>query len=133
MNYPVIGWVLSWVLKIEGFLLLAPFVISVIYQEQQGIIYLMLAGIAIAVGEIFSRRKPKNMQIYTREGYVSVGLSWLLISAYGGIPFVLTGEIPGYVDAVFETVSGFTTTGSSILTDVEALCHASLFWRSFTH
>ena len=70
MNYPVIGWVLSWVLKIEGFLLLAPFVISVIYQEQQGIIYLMLAGIAIAVGEIFSRRKPKNMQIYTREGYV---------------------------------------------------------------
>lgn len=133
MNYPVIGWVLSWVLKIEGFLLLAPFVISVIYQEQQGIIYLMLAGIAIAVGEIFSRRKPKNMQIYTREGYVSVGLSWLLISAYGGIPFVLTGEIPRYVDAVFETVSGFTTTGSSILTDVEALCHASLFWRSFTH
>ena len=133
MNYPVIGWVLSWVLKIEGFLLLAPFIISLIYQEKQGVIYLLLAGIAIAAGEIFSRRKPKNMQIYTREGYVSVGLSWLLISAYGSIPFVLTGEIPHYVDAVFETVSGFTTTGSSILTDVEALCHASLFWRSFTH
>lgn len=133
MNYAVIGWVLAWVLKIEGFLMLLPALIACIYMEREGLIYLILAGIAIAIGWIFSWRRPRNMAIFQREGYVSVGLSWLLISAYGAIPFVLTGEIPFYIDAIFETASGFTTTGSSILSDVEALCHASLFWRSFTH
>lgn len=80
-----------------------------------------------------SRRKIRNRAIYQREGFVSVGLSWVLLSLYGAIPFVLTGEIPSYVDAVFEIVSGFTTTGSSILSDVEAMSHTSLFWRSFSH
>lgn len=133
MNFAVVGWVLAWVLKIIGFLMLVPCLISCIYMEREGIIYLILAVIAITVGGILSWRKPKNMAIYQREGYVSVGLAWLLISAYGAIPFVLTGEIPSYIDAIFETASGFTTTGSSILSDVEALCHTSLFWRSFTH
>ncbi|MEE8835667.1 MAG: TrkH family potassium uptake protein [Eubacteriales bacterium] len=133
MNFPVIGWVLAWALKIEGFLMLIPCLIACIYQDRQGLIYLVLALIAIAVGQLLSFRRPKNMEIYQKEGYVAVGLTWVLISAYGALPFVLTGEIPFYIDALFETASGFTTTGSSILTDVEALCHTSLFWRSFTH
>uniref|UniRef100_I5AT87 Trk-type K+ transport system, membrane component n=1 Tax=Eubacterium cellulosolvens (strain ATCC 43171 / JCM 9499 / 6) TaxID=633697 RepID=I5AT87_EUBC6 len=133
MNYRVIGWVLAWVLKVEGSLMLVPCFIALIYRDRQGLIYLALALLAIVAGNILARRKPANMEIYQKEGYVSVGLSWILISLYGAIPFVLTGEIPNFVDAVFEVASGVTTTGSSILTDVEALCHTSLFWRSFTH
>lgn len=133
MNYPVIGWILAWVLKVEGVLMLFPCIIACIFHESQGTIYLMLAVIAIAVGQLLSFRKPRHMEIYQKEGYVTVGLAWILISVYGAIPFVLTGEIPFFIDAVFEVASGFTTTGSSILSDVEALCHASLFWRSFTH
>lgn len=134
MNYPVIGRVLSWILCTEGaLLLLLPSLISLIYREDQGMIYFALALLALAIGYVTSRRKIRNRAIYQREGFVSVGLSWVLLSLYGAIPFVLTGEIPSYVDAVFEIVSGFTTTGSSILSDVEALSHTSLFWRSFSH
>ena len=133
MNYPVIGQVLSWILCTEGALLLLPCIISLIYREDQGMIYFALAILAIALGYLTGRRKVKNKAIYQREGFVAVGLSWVLLSLYGAIPFVLTGEIPCYVDAVFEIVSGFTTTGSSILSDVEALSHTSLFWRSFSH
>lgn len=133
MNYPVIGRVLSWILCTEGALLLLPSLISLIYREDQGMIYFALALLALAIGYVTSRRKIRNRAIYQREGFVSVGLSWVLLSLYGAIPFVLTGEIPSYVDAVFEIVSGFTTTGSSILSDVEALSHTSLFWRSFSH
>ncbi|MGI5888492.1 MAG: TrkH family potassium uptake protein [Oscillospiraceae bacterium] len=133
MNYRVIGWVLAWVLELIGFLMLLPVVIALIYGEAQGWVYLGFSFLAIAVGWLISRKKPQNMQIYTKEGYVTVGLSWIMISLYGAIPFRVTGEIPHYIDAVFETASGFTTTGSSILSDVEALSHASLVWRSFTH
>ena len=133
MNYPVIGQVLSWILCTEGALMLLPCIISLIYREDQGMIYFALAILAIALGYLTGRRKVKNKAIYQREGFVAVGLSWVLLSLYGAIPFVLTGEIPCYVDAVFEIVSGFTTTGSSILNDVEALSHTSLFWRSFSH
>lgn len=133
MNYPVIGRVLSWILCTEGALLLLPSLISLIYREDQGMIYFALALLALAIGYVTSRRKIRNRAIYQREGFVSVGLSWVLLSLYGAIPFVLTGEIPSYVDAVFEIVSGFTTTGSSILGDVEAMSHTSLFWRSFSH
>lgn len=133
MNYPVIGRVLSWILCTEGALLLLPSLISLIYREDQGMIYFALALLALAIGYVTSRRKIRNKAIYQREGFVSVGLSWVLLSLYGAIPFVLTGEIPSYVDAVFEIVSGFTTTGSSILSDVEAMSHTSLFWRSFSH
>ena len=105
MNFPVIGWVLAWALKIEGFLMLIPCLIACIYQDRQGLIYLVLALIAIAVGQLLSFRRPKNMEIYQKEGYVAVGLTWVLISAYGALPFVLTGEIPFYIDALFETDS----------------------------
>ncbi len=133
MNYRVVGWVLAWVLKIEGFLMLIPCLISLIYRDRQGLIYLLLAAIAIVVGQLLCMRKPTDMSIYLKEGYVSVGLAWILLSVYGALPFVLTGEIPFFIDALFETASGFTTTGSSILNNIEGLCHTSLFWRSFTH
>ena len=77
--------------------------------------------------------KPRNHVIYAKEGFATVALAWIIMSAIGALPFVISGEIPSYVDAWFETVSGFTTTGSSIVTDVEALSHGILFWRSFTH
>lgn len=133
MNYSMIRFVLGWVLKVEGMLMLLPCFIALIYREPEGKIYLLLAFAAILAGGLISSRRPKNMELYPREGFVAVGLAWLLLSAFGALPFVFTGEIPSYVDAFFEIVSGFTTTGSSILSDVEALSHTTLFWRSFSH
>ncbi|MCH4095949.1 MAG: hypothetical protein LKE88_04805 [Acidaminococcus provencensis] len=133
MNYPVIGQVLSWILATEGMIMLLPCIISLIYHEDQGMVYFALSLIAMVLGYTARRRKVENRTIYQREGFVAVGLSWVILSLYGALPFVLTGEIPSYLDALFEIVSGFTTTGSSILPDVEALSHTSLFWRSFSH
>lgn len=127
MNYAVIGRILSWVLRTEGLLMLLPCLIALIYGEWQGLVYLALGVGAIAAGWLLSRKKIANPAIYQREGFVSVGLSWVVLSLYGAIPFVITGEIPVFLDALFEIVSGFTTTGSSILANVEALSHTSLF------
>lgn len=90
-------------------------------------------AILMAVALAFTVKKPKNRAMYSTESFVSVAAAWIIISAVGALPFVISGEIPSYVDAVFETVSGFTTTGSSILTDVESMSRSCLFWRSFTH
>ena len=87
----------------------------------------------LILGVLLTHKKPRSTNLYTREGFVAVALSWIIMSIFGAIPFVLTGDIPFYVDALFETISGFTTTGSSILTDVESISKASLFWRSFSH
>jgi trk system potassium uptake protein TrkH len=133
MNYAVIGRILSWVLRTEGLLMLLPCLIALIYGEKQGIVYLILSLVAMFIGWMISRKKIENPAIYQREGFVSVGLSWVVLSLYGAIPFVLTGEIPHFLDALFEIVSGFTTTGSSILAEVETISHTSLFWRSFSH
>jgi trk system potassium uptake protein TrkH len=92
-----------------------------------------MAILLTVLGHFISLKKPQKTKIFAREGFVIVALSWLLLSLFGAIPFFVTREIPSYIDAFFETVSGFTTTGSSILTDVESLSHASLFWRSFSH
>ena len=132
MNYQMIRFVLGWILKVEGALLLLPCLIALIYQERQGFVYLALAAAAVLIGLAMSRN-PENMEIYQKEGFVSVGLSWVLLSCVGAVPFVITREIPGFLNALFEIVSGFTTTGASILSDVEALSHTSLFWRSFSH
>ena len=105
MNYPMIRFVLSWVMKVEGLLLLLPCMIAVIFREEEGLIYLSLAAAAILAGEMLSRLRPENREIYQKEGFVAVGLSWLLMSCYGAVPFVLTGEIPDYVNAVFEIVT----------------------------
>ena len=100
-----------------------------------GIVFIIGGGEILCggIGALCVWRKPKDPVLYAREGFVIVSLSWIMLSLFGAIPFCISGVIPNYVDAVFETVSGFTTTGASILTDVEAMEHGLLFWRSFTH
>lgn len=133
MNGAMIVYILGQVLRIEGLLMLPSFLVGLIYGEKQGWAYLLMGAVCLIVGTLMALKKPKNTMIYLKEGCVSTALCWIILSAFGAVPFVLTGEIPRYIDAMFETVSGFTTTGSSILTDVEAMSHPSLFWRSFTH
>ena len=133
MNGAMIVYILGQVLRIEGLLMLPSFFVGLCYGEKQGWAYLLMGGVCLLVGTLISFKKPKNTTIYLKEGCVSTALCWIVLSAFGAVPFVLTGEIPRFIDAMFETVSGFTTTGSSILTDVEAMSHPSLFWRSFTH
>lgn len=133
MNNSMIRYILGQVIKLEGLFLLLPCVIALIYQETEGFIYLGLAAICILLGWVLTQKKPENTVFYLKEGCLATSLSWIILSLLGGIPFLITGEIPSFTDAMFETVSGFTTTGASILSDVEALCHTSLFWRSFTH
>lgn len=133
MNYKMIRYILGWVLVFEGGFLLLPALISAIYGESVGWIFLGCAIGSAVIGRLLSWKKPKNTLFYAREGFVVVAAAWVLLSAVGALPFWLSGEIPSYVDALFETISGFTTTGASILTDVEALSHGALFWRSFTH
>ena len=133
MTGAMISYILGQVLRIEGLLMLPSFFVGLIYGERQGWVYLLMGIVTLVCGTLMSLKKPKNTMIYLKEGCVSTALCWIILSAFGAVPFVLTGEIPRFIDAMFETVSGFTTTGSSILTDVEAMSHPSLFWRSFTH
>ena len=133
MNGAMIVYILGQVLRIEGLLMLPSFFVGLIYGEKQGWVFLIWGLICVLIGTLITLKKPKNTMIYLKEGCVSTALCWIVLSAFGAVPFVLTGEIPRFIDAMFETVSGFTTTGSSILTDVEAMSHPSLFWRSFTH
>ena len=133
MNYAMIRYILAWVLKVEGALLSLPCIIALIYQEKQGLIYIFCMAVCLAIGFLGTVKKPKNTEIYQKDGFASVAMAWVVMSLFGAVPFVLTREIPSFIDALFEIVSGFTTTGASILTDVEALSHTSLFWRSFSH
>ncbi len=133
MNIKMLFYILGKVLLIEGVLMILPVVCGLFYGESQVIYYIALAAIYIGAGFLISMKKPKNMTIFIKDGCVATALSWLVLSICGCIPFMLTKEIPSFTDAVFETVSGFTTTGASILTDVEAMSHTSLMWRSLTH
>ena len=133
MNYGILIFILGWILKIEGGLLLLPAVVGFIYRESAGVWFLLTAAIAFIIGTVMTIRNPKSRKVYAREGFVVVALAWLIMSLIGALPFTLSGDIPNYLDAVFETVSGFTTTGASILPEIESLNHCSLFWRSFTH
>ncbi len=133
MNSSMIRYILGNVIKLEGIFLLLPCLIALIFQEPQGFVYLGVGTVAFCLGMLLTKNKPKNTVFYLKEGCIATSLSWITLSLFGAIPFMLTGEIPRFTDAIFETVSGFTTTGASILSDVEALCHASILWRSFTH
>lgn len=133
MNFRIIFHILGWVLIIESGFLLLPFLVGLLYSEQIGFAYLITALLCAAVGVPFVLNKPKGEHFFVREGFVAVALSWIVLSLFGCLPFIFGGEIPSFTDALFETVSGFTTTGSSILSDVQALSHASLFWRSFSN
>ncbi len=118
----------------EAALLLLPLIVSILYGEKSSFDFALTAVIAAVIGvALVILSKPDVRVIYAKEGFAIVAYAWLLLSAIGALPFYLSGFIPSYVDAFFETVSGFTTTGASILTDVEALPNGMLFWRSFTH
>ncbi|MBO5968119.1 MAG: TrkH family potassium uptake protein [Clostridia bacterium] len=134
MNRRMVFYTVGHIATVEAALLLLPALVSLIYLEKSGLSFLITAALSLTVGLAFILLfKPKSRMIYAKEGFAIVAYAWLLMSAIGALPFVIGGAIPSYVDAFFETVSGFTTTGASILTDVEALDHCMLFWRSFTH
>ena len=119
---------------IEAGLLLLPVTVGLIYHEQASVrAFLITAAVTAAAGGLLRLIRPGKSSIYAREGFAITGLSWILLSFFGCLPFVISRQIPEFIDAFFETVSGFTTTGSSILTDIESLDNAMLFWRSFTH
>ena len=132
MNYSIIRFILGRMLRIEALVLLVPALVSLIYKEHSGLTFLLTAAFLMALSLLLGKR-PKNMVFYAKEGFVIVALAWILWSAFGALPFVLSGSIPHFVDAFFETVSGFTTTGSTILQDIEALPKGINFWRCLTH
>jgi trk system potassium uptake protein TrkH len=134
MNFSVVINIIGWILEFEAAFLTLPALIGIIYREYYPMLaFLATSLICLIIGALLKKVKPKRSELYTREGFATVALSWIAMSILGALPFMFTGEIPNFIDAVFETVSGLTTTGASILNDVESLSHASLFWRSFTH
>lgn len=133
MNRSIVRYILFKVIEFEAVFLGLSCVVAVIYHEKEGFAYAAVALFCAICGFAGTRKKPKNMTFYAKEGFVAVALSWIVLGVIGALPFWICGDIPRYIDALFETISGFTTTGASILEDVEALSKCSLFWRSFTH
>lgn len=133
MNIRIVLYFLGWVLNIEAIFMLLPCAVAVVYGEGSGFYFLAIGLVCGALGWLCSHKKPANTIFYAREGFVSVAMSWIVLSFFGALPFYLSGEIPLFEDALFEVISGFTTTGASILPDVEALSKCMLIWRSFTH
>ena len=133
MNRSIIIYMLGWIMNIEALLLLLPALTAFIYGEQVLSCYLGVAAVCGLLGFICTRKKPESRMFFAREGFVTVSLGWLVLSFWGCMPFVLSGEIPHFIDAMYEIVSGFTTTGASILGAVEDISHASRMWRSFSH
>ena len=135
MNYKIMGRFIAQILTIEGLFMLPALSISLFFGEWNAVQGFLAAILAIAVtaAVLFTLCRKAATALNAREGMVCVGISWIILSLYGCLPFVISGEIPRFVDAFFEIVSGFTTTGSSILADVEALSWGILYWRSFSH
>ena len=133
MNIGIILYFLGWVLGVEGVLMLLPCAIALIFHETAGWYFVGIGLLCGVIGWTLGHKRPTNTVFYAKEGFVSVALSWIVLSLFGAMPFYLSREIPRFEDALFEVISGFTTTGTSILPDVEALSHCMLVWRSFTH
>lgn len=133
MNYSMIFYIIGWILISEAAFMVPPCIVAVIYGERAGWSFLATLILCLLLGLPKILRQPKDKIFYAREGFVTVSMSWFVMSFMGALPFVFSGSIPSFVDALFETVSGFTTTGASILTSVEELPRCILFWRSFTH
>ena len=134
MNKKFVFYMLGRILMIESILMLLPCAVGLIYRESATLWLLLTAALTLLVGFLFHfvfRKSDKTL--FAREGFAVVALSWVAMSLFGALPFYLSGEIPSYTNAFFETVSGFTTTGASILTNVEGMSKCLLFWRSFTH
>ena len=133
MNYAIIAYLLGAIILIEAAFLVPPLLVALIYHEQSGIWFLVTIAAAALVGFLLTRLRPQKRSLYAKEGFVVTALAWIVISLVGAAPFTLSGQIPNYLDAVFEMVSGFTTTGSTILFDVEALDNCMNFWRCLSH
>lgn len=133
MNYKMISYNIGRILLIEAFLLALPAVCAIIYGEDTTLSFALTIAMLTVTGLIAARKKPQKTSIYAKEGYVIVALTWILMSLFGALPFYISGHISSFTDAFFETVSGFTTTGSTILQNIESMPKSLLFWRSFTH
>ncbi len=133
MNYSMIRYILGWLAIFEAGFFTVPIITALCYRESAGLDFLYALLISLGIGVLLILKKPKNRDIYAKDGFVIVALSWITISILGALPFMFTGSTESFVDALFETVSGFTTTGSSIFTEVESLPKSILMWRSFTH
>ena len=133
MNYHMIRYILGQIMKLEAALMGLPLLVSLYYRDD-GMLPLLSVMLPLGIaGYILTGFKPKNQTIYAREGFVIVAFAWMLMSAVGALPFVISGTIPNYIDALFETVSGFTTTGSTLVPNVESFPMSLIMWRSFTH
>lgn len=134
MNRRMVVFILGWILKLEAVFLLLPLLVGLLYREFTGCLcFLITIAVCGLAGLLMARKKPVNTVFYMKEGCAATALGWILLSITGALPFYLSREIPSFTDALFETISGFTTTGASILPEVESLSHGMLFWRSFTH
>lgn len=134
MNYRMIKYTLGWLMVFEAGFLLVPIITAICYREWSTLLaFIGVAAICAALGLLCVIKKPQNTSIFAREGFVIASLSWIVLSALGGLPFFFTGVTPNFFDALFEAASGFTTTGSTIFREVESLPKAILMWRSFTH
>lgn len=134
MNFKMITYILGNMLRLEGLLMVVPAGLAFYHRESAALrAFLITIAVCFAIGTAMLFRKPENKRIYGREGFVVVALSWIMMSVFGALPFYLSGAIGGIMNCLFETVSGFTTTGATILSDIEALPLSVLFWRSFTH
>ena len=133
MNMKSVSYILGWVLIIEAALMSLPLFTSLIYGEGEGWAFAIAMALCGGIGYLFTHKHPNNHSFRAREGFVATALSWILMSVFGCLPFYWTKEIPRFIDALFETVSGFTTTGASILSDVETMSHCCMLWRCFTH
>ena len=133
MNYKMIRNILGWLLLFEAGFMLVPLITGICYGERETLFFAVTMILCATIGGLCAWTKPRDSVLYAREGFVIVSLSWIALSLFGAIPFFISGVIPNYLDALFETVSGFSTTGASILSDVESLPKCMLMWRSFTH
>lgn len=134
MNMRIIGFIIGWILRIEVIFMIPPLIVAFFYEETSSIVAFMgTISIILIISQLLLFWKPKTSQFYAREGFVTVALCWIAMSFFGSLPFFLSTQIPSFIDCFFETVSGFTTTGGSILTEVEILDKSLLYWRSFTH
>ena len=133
MNYKMIRYTLGWLMLFEAAFFILPLVTGIVYWEKATLSFLYSILAVGVTGTLFVIKKPKNTKLYSRDGFMIVALSWIVLSLFGALPFVLSGATKNYIDAFFETVSGFTTTGASVILDVESLPKSVLIWRSFTN
>ncbi|MBQ3501513.1 MAG: TrkH family potassium uptake protein, partial [Oscillospiraceae bacterium] len=134
MNYKMIRYIIGMILMAESAFMVLPLLVSLFYGENgvlMPFVWSILAAFCTAM--LFGLKKPKYDLVFARESYIAVAAGWILVSLFGAMPFYLSGAIPSFIDCLFETVSGFTTTGATILETVETLPKGILFWRAFTH